>query len=341
MSVSQPMRILCNASALLYALLLICSTPLDALAHHSVAFYSDELIEITGELTRIDWRNPHIRLTVDVTDNRGVSEPWRMEGSSIYNLARIGVTADKLELGQRITIKGNPSTREARMLLLNEIILADGEQLSMLIQNVTRLESDSVVVDATAENRGIFRVWSMPAGNVGATLAQLGRQPFTPAAIAGRSGWDPLDNFATRCEPEGMPRIMLNPHPFEFVDRGDVITLRTELYDIERTIHMSNNAPPSGTHSSRLGYSVGAWQDGDLVVTTTHLNWPYFDNAGTPLTEDAKVAERFSLSDDQSRLDFELVVTDPVTFTQPAVLRGYWLALGDSIARYDCRPLSE
>lgn len=34
-----------------------------------------------------------------------------------------------------------------------------------------------------------------------------------------------------------------------------------------------------------------------------------------------------------------VTVTDPATFTRPARLSGYWLALGESILRYDCEPL--
>jgi hypothetical protein len=136
-----------------------------------------------------------------------------------------------------------------------------------------------------------------------------------------------------------MPRIMVNPHPFEFVDRGNEITLRTELYDIERTINMGRESPPEDAPWSRLGYSVGAWIDGALLVKTTRINWPYFDTIGTPLSEDVEVLERFTLSDDQSRLDFEVTVTDPSTFTEAAVLRGYWLALGETLPRFDCQPL--
>ena len=264
-----------------------------------------------------------------------------MEGSSIYNLARSGITADTFEIGQRLVITGQPSTREERTMLLREILLPDGRALQMWIQNVTRRQSDTRIVDAATENRGIFRVWSVPAANLARAIGQLRDQPFTEAAIAARAGWDPLDNFATRCEPEGMPRIMVNPHPFEFIDRSDTITLRTELYDIERTIHMDHDAPPDDAPSSRLGYSVGAWENEDLVVHTTRVNWPYFDNAGTPLSEDAEIVERFSLSEDQTRLDFEVSVTDRATFTQPAILRGYWLALGDIVARYNCVPLGD
>ena len=318
---------------------LLFSAPLSILGHHSVTFYSDDVIEVVGELTRVDWRNPHIRLTLEATNDRGLTETWRMEGSSIYNLARSGITADMFEIGQRLVITGQPSTREARTMLLREILLPDGRALQMWIQNVTRLESDNRLVDAAADNRGIFRVWSVPAANLARALGQLRDQPLTEAAVAARAGWDPLDNFATRCEPEGMPRIMVNPHPFEFVDRGDTITLRTELYDIERTIHMDRDTPPVDAPWSHLGYSVGSWENDGLVVRTTRVNWPYFDNAGTPLSEDAEILERFTLSEDQARLDFEITVTDSSTFTRPAVLRGYWLALGDTIARYDCQPL--
>ncbi|MDH3506957.1 MAG: DUF6152 family protein, partial [Gammaproteobacteria bacterium] len=244
-------------------ILFLAALPSQVSGHHSVAFYSNEIIEISGELTRIDWRNPHIRLTLEVTNDRGASEAWRLEGSSIYNLARSGITADTFEVGQRLIITGQPSTREKRMLLLRDILLPEGRRLEMWIQNVTRLESDSRLVDAAAENRGIFRVWSVPAANLAAALAQLRDQPFTESAIAAQAGWNPLDNFATRCEPEGMPRIMVNPHPFEFIDGGDLITLRTELYDIERMIHMDRDAPPDDAPRSRLGYSVGSWEDGD------------------------------------------------------------------------------
>ena len=76
-------------------------------------------------------------------------------------------------------------------------------------------------------------------------------------------------------------------------------------------------------------------------VTTTRVNWPWFDNAGTRQSEDVEVLERFTLSEDQTRLDFQVTVVDHATFTEPAVLRGYWLALGESIAIYDCVPVEQ
>ncbi len=309
-------------------------------AHHSVAYYGDELIELVGEITRVEWRNPHIRLSLETVGDRGVAETWQMEGNSIYNLARSGVTADTLSVGQQVVVAGNMSTREERMMLVKNILLPDGEELLVWTNNVARFRDEDRLVDAGAEDRGVFRVWSVPAANYFLT-SQMADQPFTGRAIAGRASWDMLDNFATRCEPEGMPRIMVNPHPFEFIDHGDEIMLRTELYDIERTIHMDRSLPPDDAPWSRLGYSVGRWEGGDLLVTTTRINWPYFDNIGTPQSEEVEIVERFSLSDDQTRLDFDIAITDPPTFSRPAQLRGYWLALGDAIPRYDCVPLGQ
>lgn len=312
--------------------------PLAASAHHSVAYYGDEVIELVGELVEVEWRNPHVRLTVEAVNDRGVPEIWQMEGNSIYNLARSGVTADSLTVGQQVIVAGQRSTREDRMMLVNSVLLPDGQELLLWLNNIELFRDEERLVDAAAENRRLFRVWSVPAANF-FLINQLAEQPFTGEAIAARSSWNPLDNFATRCEPEGMPRIMVNPHPFEFIDHGSVITLRTELYDIERTIHMDRDAPPEDAPWSRLGYSIGAWEGGDLVVTTTRINWPYFDNIGTPQSEDVEIVERFTLSEDQTRLDFDITVIDPTTFTAPAKLRGYWLALGDTIPRYDCQPL--
>ena len=64
-----------------------------------------------------------------------------------------------------------------------------------------------------------------------------------------------------------------------------------------------------------------------------------FDNIGTPLSEEVEIVERFILSEDQTRLDFDITITDPSVFTSPAKLRGCWLALGDTIPLYDCQPL--
>ena len=70
------------------------------------------------------------------------------------------------------------------------------------------------------------------------------------------------------------------------------------------------------------------------------MNWPYFDNSGTPQSEAVTYEERFTLGEDRSRLNFRLIVTDPVNFTEPAVYERFWLDLGEDLQRYDCQVFS-
>lgn len=311
-------------------------------SHHSLAVYSSEKIVLEGEIVSIGWQNPHVILDL----RTAVGETWRMEGGSVTTLQRAGVTRELLKTGDRVRVAGLPSQREPLMLGLTNVLLSDGREVQFLTgapafftSTEGLVRGSERVVDARRENRGIFRVWSVPVPNP-AGAAALRNLPFTSRAIAGRASFDPLDNFATRCEPEGMPRLMFNPHPFEFVDSGDTILLRAELYDTERVIHMNRAAAPADAPSSRLGYSVGRWEAGALVVTTTRIDWPFFDNAGTPQSADVEIVERYTLSDDQTRLSFRVTVTDPTTFTAPAVIESHWLALGHTIDRYDCRVAS-
>jgi hypothetical protein len=134
-----------------------------------------------------------------------------------------------------------------------------------------------------------------------------------------------------------MPAVMIAPLPVEFIDRGNEIQVRAEVYDTIRTIHMNQSAPPAGTPASILGYSVGKWDNGALVVKTTLVDWPFFDSIGTPQSKNVSLEERYTLSADQTRLDFHLTITDPANLVGTAVVDSHWLALGATLQRFDCQ----
>jgi hypothetical protein len=181
------------------------------------------------------------------------------------------------------------------------------------------------------KNKGIYPVWSIPQDN-----NREMHTPLTAAAEAKMKVLDLLDNFATRCEPSGMPRLMWCPHPYEFESLGNQIILRAKMYNAIRTIHMDRSTPPNGEAHSRLGYSVGCWEGETLVVNTSLLNWDYYDTRGIPQSEAAEVVERYTISQNQSRLGYFISTTDIETFTEPATIKGHWRALGESIKPYNC-----
>ena len=88
--------------------------------------------------------------------------------------------------------------------------------------------------------RGIFRVWTYESGSRSVVPDEL---PLTAAARQKVSTFDELvDHPQWRCQPEGMPLVMDSGYPIEFVEQGDIISLRLERTDATRTIHMGADA---------------------------------------------------------------------------------------------------
>jgi hypothetical protein len=333
-------RLAKSAATASLAIAAIAVTASDVAAHHSTAFYGDKVVEIEGELVGVKWRNPHVTWQLEIINEAGDAELWNLEGASTYPLKRAGVTRDLFIIGDHIKVAGNMSLKEERVFLAKNMLLPGSRELLLWGNIAAHFDDANRLADAASENKGLFRVWSTPSELFRVIQKRLAGLPYKEEAIQARDSWDALDNFVMRCEQEGMPRIMVNPHPFQFIDNGDAtLTLHTELYDIKRTIHMNRTEPPANEAMSHLGYSVGSWDGADLVVKTTLINWAYFDNIGTPQSEAVEVIERFSLSDQSGRLNFHMTVTDPATFTAPAEVEGYWLALGEEMPPlYDCQP---
>jgi len=161
--------------------------------------------------------------------------------------------------------------------------------------------------------------------------------PLTEAAKKKRAAFNPLtDSVAPGCRPKGMPTIMEQPYPLEFVRKGDAILLRLEEYDTVRTIDMK--APPAGQRpKTLLGHSQGRWEGDTLVVATSGIAWSYFDPSGVPLGPSASIVERYTPSPDGTRLVLEMTVTDAATFTEPIKLQRTWVwRKGETVKPYNC-----
>ena len=88
---------------------------------------------------------------------------------------------------------------------------------------------------------------------------------------------------------------------------------------------------------SPLGYSVGDWEENRLVIYTDRINYPYFDDLGTPQSGNLQITERYTLNEDGTRLDWEALAVDPEIFTEPVLLTGYmeWVP-GEEVKPFDC-----
>ena len=96
------------------------------------------------------------------------------------------------------------------------------------------------------------------------------------------------------------------------------------------------NAGPAPTNSI-LGHSMGRWDGDTLVVSTSHIEYPHFDESGTPLGSKTKLIERFRVSEDNSRLEYELLIEDDEIFTAPITLTRKWdWRPGEMVQPYEC-----
>lgn len=313
-------------------------------AHHSTrVFYDyDADIEIEGEVTWVFWKNPHIRFNLVRRDERGNEELWELEAGSVNTLERVGIGADTLQVGDVVRVAGPPSRHGLKTIYVSNVLFENGREVSLQRDQRLRWTDGSVspaprVVEsgeeeALPEVEGIFRVWNRSYQGNTDTL------PFTAAALEAREAWDPLtEDPGLKCIPPGMPVMMDNPYPIAFIRQGDDIVLRLEEWDGVRVIHMGGGSGAEQPPSTPMGYSMGHWEGDTFIVATTNIDYPYFDSSGSPQSEQVEIVERFTLSDDESRLDYHITVTDPETFTAPAELTLHYVwEPGEEIKPYEC-----
>ena len=72
-------------------------------------------------------------------------------------------------------------------------------------------------------------------------------------------------------------------------------------------------------------------------VTTSKINWPYFDRVGVSQSAAVEVHESFRVVENGNRLEYDMTVTDPPTLVEPFVWHGRWAwRPGEEVNRYDC-----
>lgn len=337
-------------------LIVICISsllPITANAHHSYAatFEVETIEELEGQVTSLQWKNPHIVFGLQTADGL-----YQIESHSLSIMRRTGIQADALKVGDRIRVAGNPARDGSNSMFVLTTLLPDGNELifdPFMKEGRWSENADSndtwlaAVEDAEASDSGVFRVWSTSLGDVAGALpfaetmnpAAVYNYPLTPVARASVQAFNPLTDIPTlNCQPKGMPYAMEQPYPMEIVQVGENIHILMEEYNGLRVVHMNAAASSAATQSgSLLGYSIGHWDGDTLVVETSRISYPYFSGAGIPLGDDATTAERFTPSDDGKRLDYSMTITNPLSFTEPVTVSKYWLALpGASVQSYVC-----
>jgi hypothetical protein len=322
------------------AVMICLAGPAPSLAHHSTAEYdSSKVEEARGEIVSVIWRNPHVRFNVSTEAFDGNPEIWEIESTDLTRLDRAGLPRDLVEVGDIVTFAGNPSTRKPRRMYVTNVLLSDGREVLLRNGAVPRWAADLAIetsppigpatedVVAAADGSFFNKVYS-PTRGPGPEW--LSNPPLTDGARARRAQYDAvLDDPVLGCVSPGMPRVMTRSGPYAIrlleTEDGDIVQ-QNEWFEIDRLIHMDGLEPPTDQPYTPLGYSVGRWDGDALVITTTHIDWPYFQLyglEGVPQSRSMTIVERFTPSDGGATLRYDISATDAEIFTATVTYEGY------------------
>lgn len=312
------MRIL-RAAATIAALMAAFGLP-DAGAHHSRAnFDLDRTVELTGTVTRWQYRNPHAFLWLEVAGADGTAEEWAVELGSIPNLRQMGLERDSIAPGDVVTVVANPD-RDAdnRYVFFNSMTTADGREFAFaeVFAYSRRAKEAGRSQPGSTDFTG---KWDEEVSREALLLGEnLPDYPLTEQGEAIVAAYDPDDEPWFSCESAGLPSLIGTPYAIEITRDGDDYRIFFELPGVTRTIHMGMDSHPADVEPSVLGHSIGRIEDGVLHVdTAAFAPTPWGIGVGLDSTAAKHLREEYRLLEDGHVLEIRYTVTDPAVLTEP------------------------
>jgi hypothetical protein len=147
-------------------------------------------------------------------------------------------------------------------------------------------------------------------------------QPWAAALLKERSAWNSKDNPDAHCLPMGLMQFHEHPQPRKIIQTPAVIVILYEGNAGVRQIFTDERPLPNNDPQPWwFGYSVGKWEGDTLVVETTSFrDGGWLDIRGSPLTDAAKMIERFRRLN-YGTLQIDVTIDDPKAYTKPFSVR--------------------
>jgi len=177
-----------------------------------------------------------------------------------------------------------------------------------------------------------------------------GDPPYKPAAMAEyKKNTEAVKTFSLDdkarkvCTPDGIPRMLQSPYPFEIVqspNRGEIHILY-ELNHVIRLITMTKPLPSADeleTFPFYGGHSAGHFEGDTLVIESAGFNEKTFlDNSGAPHSDQLRTVERIRKINGGKELEDVVTIHDPGVFTKDWSARYVYQARPDvRIMDYAC-----
>ncbi|HJT86852.1 MAG TPA: hypothetical protein VJ732_03325 [Bryobacteraceae bacterium] len=157
--------------------------------------------------------------------------------------------------------------------------------------------------------------------------------PWRPAEDAKRRKFlldmnPPVDlrhvEFNARCALPGLFQGEDGNNPYQFLQRAGEVVMLYDYNHTTRVIHLDGRPHLGKNIRLFMGDSVGHWEGDTLVVDTTNFNGRVAYSREIPyLSDQLHTVERFTIVDADT-IDYEVTIDDPVLFTRPWKVAGYF-----------------
>ena len=110
---------------------MLLSAAVPALAHHafSAEFDQSKPLKVVGEISKVEWVNPHAWIFIDVKGTDGKVVPWRFEMGAPNALLRAGWSKSDIKAGTQVTISGFMARSGGSVGNAFQVRLPDGRDL--------------------------------------------------------------------------------------------------------------------------------------------------------------------------------------------------------------------
>jgi hypothetical protein len=151
--------------------------------------------------------------------------------------------------------------------------------------------------------------------------------------VANEGADDPVE----RCLPAGAPRMHFAPTYKKIVQVPGLLVILDEYNASYRQIFTDARPLPEDPQPSWNGYSSAKWDGDTLVVETKGFrDGLWLDTRGVPLSDAAKVTERFHRVN-YGNMEIGLTVDDPKAYTKPWTVNfNQFIVLDTELLDYVC-----
>jgi hypothetical protein len=268
-----------------------------------------------GTVVRFDWVNPHMYLIIETKGQDG--RPVRVEGEGLAITQALvdGLNREALKPGTRVVMRANPNRLGAgRQVRVLDVTTEDGE--------IHPFYAASTRGRTLKPANSLAGRWAPTRAALGAGFGAMARWPVTPAGRAAQKKL--VADGLCYVEPVPFLAVLDEMRSIE-LGKGEILMHFDNSGDhVLRRIQMTATHP-ANVKPSLHGHAIGRWEGETLVIDTIGYEPnPSGIGMNVPSSPRKHTVERLTLTDNRTRLRYEITVEDPEYLTGPATLTQQW-----------------